>query len=45
MELRVTSIEEPSEEDGKELPVVHFSGAARSMHDSWDPNANANIRG
>jgi hypothetical protein len=45
MELRVTSIENPGPEDGQDLPVVHFTGTSRSMHESWDPNANANMRG
>lgn len=45
MELHVTEIEEPGEDDGKDLPVVHFRGSARSMHDNWDPNANSNVKG
>jgi hypothetical protein len=45
MELHVTKIEPPGEEDGQELPVVHFRGTSRSMHESWDPNANSNIKG
>lgn len=31
--------------DDGPLPVVHFTGTSRSMHQSWDPNANANLRG
>ena len=27
------------------LPVVHFRGRSRSLHASWDPNANSAIRG
>lgn len=45
MELKATKIEAPGEEDGKDLPVVYFEGTSRSMHSSWDPNANSNIRG
>ena len=30
---------------GERLPVVHFRGNSRSMHASWDPNANSKIRG
>ena len=30
---------------GERLPVVHFRGTSRSMHASWDPNANSRIRG
>lgn len=45
MELRATKIEAPGQEDGQALPVVHFIGTSRSMHESWDPNANSNIRG
>ncbi len=45
MELRTTKIEAPGEDDGQGLPVVHFKGVSRSMHTSWDPNANSNIRG
>jgi len=45
MELHATKIEPPGEDDGQSLPVVHFKGTSRSMHQSWDPNANSNIRG
>lgn len=45
MKLRVTSVEPPDENDGKDLPVVHFRGISRSMHPSHDPNANSDIRG
>ncbi|GAB7362715.1 hypothetical protein MBLNU230_g3021t1 [Neophaeotheca triangularis] len=27
------------------LPTVHFEGSSRSLHASWDPNANSRIRG
>lgn len=30
---------------GERLPVVHFKGTSRSLHASWDPNANSKIRG
>ena len=30
---------------GERLPVVHFRGSSRSLHASWDPNANSKIRG
>ncbi|KAK0259756.1 hypothetical protein LTS09_005598 [Friedmanniomyces endolithicus] len=30
---------------GERLPVVHFRGNSRSLHASWDPNANSKIRG
>ncbi|SMR61509.1 unnamed protein product [Zymoseptoria tritici ST99CH_3D1] len=30
---------------GTRLPVVHFRGTSRSLHASWDPNANSRIRG
>ncbi len=45
MEVTVTKIEPPGPEDGQGLPVVHFKGTSRSMHEQWDPNANANLRG
>lgn len=51
MELTITKIEPPSDEgdfpgqgDGP-MPVVHFRGTSRSMHQSWDENANANLKG
>lgn len=31
--------------EGQRLPVVHFRGTSRSLHASWDPNANSKIRG
>lgn len=30
---------------GERLPIVHFRGSSRSLHASWDPNANSRIRG
>ncbi|KAI1058827.1 hypothetical protein LB507_003784 [Fusarium sp. FIESC RH6] len=45
MRIHVTSIEEPGPEDGQDLPVVHFQGVSRSLDDSFDNNANSDIRG
>ncbi|ROT40198.1 hypothetical protein SODALDRAFT_329873 [Sodiomyces alkalinus F11] len=45
MKLHVTSIEPPGEEDGQGLPVVHFRGISRSLHNSWDNNADSDLRG
>ncbi|KIX07303.1 uncharacterized protein Z518_01956 [Rhinocladiella mackenziei CBS 650.93] len=45
LQLRVSRIEKPGEEDGQELPVVHFEGDSRSLYMAWDPNANSKIRG
>ncbi|EXJ92687.1 hypothetical protein A1O3_01239 [Capronia epimyces CBS 606.96] len=45
LQLRVNAIEEPGEEDGKNLPVVHFEGTSRSTFMAWDPNANSRIKG
>ncbi|KAF4342215.1 hypothetical protein FBEOM_3857 [Fusarium beomiforme] len=44
MKIQVTSIEEPGPDDGQELPVVNFRGVSRSLDDSFDDNANSNIR-
>lgn len=30
---------------GDRLPIVHFEGTSRSLHASWDPDANSKIRG
>jgi len=51
MRLKVTKIRAPNldSEDGecdyKGWPVVEFKGTSRSLHSSWDPNANSFIRG
>jgi hypothetical protein len=45
MELKVTKIEPPGPDDGQALPVVHFEGTSRSMHEPWDTNAVGNIKG
>jgi hypothetical protein len=34
-----------SDFQGERLPIVHFAGTSRSLHASWDPNANSKIRG
>ncbi|TVY73276.1 hypothetical protein LSUE1_G009103 [Lachnellula suecica] len=43
MEIKVTKIR-PSENDSG-YPIVSFTGVSRSMHTSFDPNANSSIRG
>jgi hypothetical protein len=45
MKLRIERLEAPGEMDGQGLPVVHFTGTARSMHQAHDPNANSRLRG
>ncbi|KAF5004515.1 hypothetical protein FDECE_8999 [Fusarium decemcellulare] len=45
LRLEVTSIEPPGPDDGQDLPVVHFKGVSRSLDDSFDDNANSDIRG
>ncbi|KAI1447628.1 hypothetical protein F5Y02DRAFT_349218 [Annulohypoxylon stygium] len=45
MKIRVTRIEAPGPDDGQELPVVHFEGISRSLDDSYDENANSDLRG
>lgn len=45
MKLRVDRIEAPGPMDGKALPVVHFTGTSRSMHQAHDPNANSRLYG
>ncbi|KAI1336294.1 hypothetical protein F5Y15DRAFT_395157 [Xylariaceae sp. FL0016] len=45
MRITVTKIEPPGPEDGQALPVVHFSGISRSLDDSFDENANSDLRG
>lgn len=44
MELEVTSIK-PDPDPNQKMPVVSFTGIARSLHTPHDPNANSNIRG
>ncbi|KAH9897234.1 hypothetical protein F4778DRAFT_744915 [Xylariomycetidae sp. FL2044] len=45
MLLEITKIEPPGPEDGQGLPVVHFKGVSRSLDDSFDDNANSDLRG
>ncbi|KAL8826177.1 MAG: hypothetical protein Q9170_007501 [Blastenia crenularia] len=45
VKLHATSIEQPGEDDGQELPVVHFKGTSTSALPPVDPNANSKIRG
>ena len=45
MNIQVTKIEAPGEDDGQKLPVVHFQGKSSSTRPSWDPNANSKIKG
>lgn len=45
MKIYVTKVEEPGEEDGQRLPVVHFRGHSSSLQPSFDPNANSKIKG
>lgn len=45
MKITVTSVEAPGPSDGQALPVVHFKGISRSLDDSWDENANSDLRG
>ncbi|KIV98668.1 uncharacterized protein PV09_09549 [Verruconis gallopava] len=45
MKIKVNKISDPGEGDRKDMPVVHFTGMSRSMHASWDPNANSKITG
>ncbi|RMY57023.1 hypothetical protein D0865_03337 [Hortaea werneckii] len=40
-----TDGQQPSFPVSERLPVVHFRGRSRSLHASWDPNANSAIRG
>ncbi|PSN75125.1 hypothetical protein BS50DRAFT_671357 [Corynespora cassiicola Philippines] len=45
MRLIVSRIEPPGQFDNPDMPVVHFTGIARAIDTSWDPNANSRIRG
>lgn len=45
LQLQVSAVEEPGDDDGKDYPVVHFNGTSRSTFMAWDPNANSRIRG
>ncbi|KAI3331333.1 hypothetical protein F4824DRAFT_475427 [Ustulina deusta] len=45
MRIFVTGIEKPGPKDGQDLPVVHFKGVSRSMDQSFDENADSDLRG
>ncbi|KAI3322193.1 hypothetical protein HD806DRAFT_501267 [Xylariaceae sp. AK1471] len=45
MRIFVTSVEDPGPEDGQDLPVVHFKGVSRSLDQSFDENADSDLRG
>lgn len=47
LKIRVCAVGPPDEDAGDhpDFPVVSFKGSSRSMHTSWDPNANSRIRG
>lgn len=45
MRIHVTEIEPPGPDDGQDLPVVHFKGVSRSLDDSFDDDANSQLRG
>lgn len=45
LKLHVTKICAPASGDHPDHPVVWFRGNSRSLHASWDPNANSKIRG
>lgn len=45
MKISVTKVEQPGEEDGQRLPVIHFRGHSSSFEPSLDPNSNSKIKG
>lgn len=46
MDLKVTKITPPGEDDGEDYPVVHFRGTSKSVDSgSNDSNANSGLRG
>ena len=45
LKIRVHSIDDAGPDDMPGTKVVNFTGTSRSMHTSWDPNANSRIRG
>ncbi|KAI0470164.1 hypothetical protein F4859DRAFT_122402 [Xylaria cf. heliscus] len=45
MRIFVTGVEKPGPEDGQDLPVVHFKGVSRSLDQSFDENADSDLRG
>ncbi|KAL0944288.1 uncharacterized protein CTRU02_202175 [Colletotrichum truncatum] len=44
VKVHVTSVQPPGDDDGKDLPVVHFEGISRSIDDTWDANTSSDIR-
>ena len=45
IKIQAISVEKPGDDDGKELPVVHFKGVSTSALPPVDPNAHSKIRG
>ncbi|KAI1365646.1 hypothetical protein F5Y08DRAFT_169289 [Xylaria arbuscula] len=45
MRIFVTAIEKPGPEDGQALPVVHFKGVSKSLDQTFDENADSDLRG
>ncbi|KAI1130541.1 hypothetical protein F5Y10DRAFT_235477 [Nemania abortiva] len=45
MRIFVTAVEKPGPEDGQALPVVHFKGVSRSLDQTFDENADSDLRG
>ncbi|KAJ4349641.1 uncharacterized protein N0V89_008258 [Didymosphaeria variabile] len=45
MQLEVTAVTAPGNNDDQTMPVVHFSGKARAVDTNMDANANSSIRG
>ncbi|KAL8745261.1 MAG: hypothetical protein Q9190_002591 [Brigantiaea leucoxantha] len=45
MSIRVTKLTEPGEEDGRHLPVAHFSGKSSLIRPLGDPHTSSGIRG
>jgi hypothetical protein len=45
LKLRVSHMESPGPNDGQGLPIVHYTGHSKLLDDTWDDNANSEIRG
>jgi len=45
LKLKISKIEPPGEDDGKDYPVVSFDGTSWSLQERYDSNANSLIRG
>lgn len=45
LKLRVSHMESPGPDDGQALPIVHYTGHSKLLDDTWDDNANSEIRG